>query len=433
MIQKDIKDYLITALTMACLLGQIGRGAVIAPSNPTVTTHSITYNNITLGITSYGGGAINQIIVGGTDLMGPNADMYGRMGQSSIRDRLHSDRYNPTQAGFNETLGTPSTIIANSSVMAIQSRPCALWHGDGLYDFTRWENIGADPYTNDNGNSDTDPIDEENLPGKQDAEVKSEFDYWGRYERVQGITYDIPIFRHMFTYSLVRGPSGECFRQFGPGATVLDPVNGSVTDISNTNPSGSHPDLTYYLSNISCSMAVRFDTDRSPFTVTRWIDNNGNWQMADRSGNWLNVVNVYNNQTLRNRTADDYGTGLESYGTPGKRLLILAQNQDIGGNKMAIGCYYPASGFNNTCIVGRNRSTGAVLYTDDRVYGAELRDSLRTSTLEWFGARFVATGMLHLVTLESLNAYEEFRGDVYFLFGNPTQIRQVCENDLWGL
>ncbi|MCK4827447.1 hypothetical protein KA005_67585 [bacterium] len=71
---------------------------------------------------------------GKEDIMDVVTDMYGRGGQSAMRDQLRSGRYNPTQAGFNETLGTPSEILAYPDSLIVTSRPCALWHGDGQYD-----------------------------------------------------------------------------------------------------------------------------------------------------------------------------------------------------------------------------------------------------------------------------------------------------------
>jgi len=65
--------------------------------------------------------------------------------------------------------------------LILPARPVALWYGDGKWDFCQWENIGADPYQNDNGFGDVDELDETNLPGKQNTEVKSEFDYYGIY------------------------------------------------------------------------------------------------------------------------------------------------------------------------------------------------------------------------------------------------------------
>ena len=80
-------------------------GQVIAPSDPAITTHTLSVGEVTLGISSAGGGYMNMLSLPGSgDLMGAATDMYGRGGQSAMRDRLRSGVYNPTQAGVNEPL-----------------------------------------------------------------------------------------------------------------------------------------------------------------------------------------------------------------------------------------------------------------------------------------------------------------------------------------
>ncbi len=125
----------------------VARGQhIIAPSDPSITTDTLRSGELVLGINSNGGGVINYLYLPGTgNIFGPQSVKYGRSGQSAMRDALHGGRYNPTQAGFNETLGTPCTVERGADKLVIPARPVALWYGDCKWDFTEWENIGADP------------------------------------------------------------------------------------------------------------------------------------------------------------------------------------------------------------------------------------------------------------------------------------------------
>src|SRR6056297_1314370 len=129
---------------------------VIVPSDPSITTDTLRSGSLVMGINSNGGGVINFMSIPGPgNIFGPQSVLYGRSGQTAMRDGLHGGRYNPTQAGFNETLGTPVVIEKYEDKLIIPARHVALWYGDCKWDFTEWENIGADPTCyDDNGNSD---------------------------------------------------------------------------------------------------------------------------------------------------------------------------------------------------------------------------------------------------------------------------------------
>ena len=184
---------------------------IIAPSDPRVTTHRLRSGDLVIGLTDNGGGVINEVNIPGLgDIMDKATDMYGRAGQVAIRDDSHGGRYNPTQAGFWETLGTQCQITHTEDKLVVEPRGMALWHGDRKYDFAEWENIGPDPYPEDNGHGDLDGLDERDLPGKQATEVYSEFDYYGIYENVMGqhgIT--TPAVYHYFEIRFIR-PPGPC-------------------------------------------------------------------------------------------------------------------------------------------------------------------------------------------------------------------------------
>ena len=259
-------------------------GQVIAPSDPGVTTHTLVSGNVTLGISSAGGGYMNMLeLPDKGDIMDAATDMYGRGGQSAMRDGLRSGKYNPTQAGFNETLGTPSLIIATGDSLVINPRMCSLWHGDGQYDYTRWENIGADPYKDDFGNSDTDGIEEEDLVGKQLTEVGSEFDYYGVYENYMGRDgVSIPCFRHYYEYRFIREP-GHCLSQFGPGTSVYN-SNQLNNDISTQYPEGTHQATESDISNLIKVWSLRNDRSKWDPPFRHMLTAQGEWIVQSRTG-----------------------------------------------------------------------------------------------------------------------------------------------------
>ncbi|MDQ8181136.1 hypothetical protein [Pelagicoccus sp. SDUM812005] len=411
---------------------------VIAPADPSITSHTLSYKGSVLGIAENAGGMINRFRIDGSiDLMGPEVDRAGRGGQIATRDKLHRLRYNPTQAGFHEYLGTPSdiTVSQGGTRLTVNDRPCALWHGDGRFDYIRWENIGADPYGNDGGDSDVDGIDEENLEGKQNTEVKSEFNFWAEYKLMdtEDWVHDLAVFRCSTRFSYVRDPI-HCIRQFNK---VYSPHIGNITDMSNHKPDGVHPDHRYDLANQVSIFAMRFDRDRSPFTHTRWINENGDWMVRHRTGGFEWRVNIENNEDVRSRSTVPWDGGDRDTSSPhnfdGKRLIVLAQSALIGGPLKALGIYTPDSGKNKLNVIGRDRGTGKLLYRDRRVYGMDLADETRTASLEKAGVNIASLGVMNPGQLIALNAYESVRHETYLLVGNPKQIREVVEQNLEGL
>jgi hypothetical protein len=173
-------------------------------------TDTIQSGNFTLGVNSNGGGYITEVSIPGLgNTMGIQAQRYGRGGQSSIRDGARGGQYNPTQAGFSDDGGTVCEVVKTDGKIVVPARGCALYNGDGHFDYTRWENIVPDhPKIIDN-NNDQDRIDEENLSvvingttfTKQAAEVHSDFDFYCEYENVKNkIGIDIPAIRHYLEF-----------------------------------------------------------------------------------------------------------------------------------------------------------------------------------------------------------------------------------------
>lgn len=375
---------------------------IIAKSNPRVTTDTLTSGDLTIGINRNGGGAINQVIIPGIgDIMQEQADKYGRCGQSSIRDRGHGKRYNPTQAGFNETLGTKCKITQSSDkkVLTVESRPVTLWHGDGKYDFTRWENIGKDPYNNDGGNSDEDGLDEETLPGKQASEVKSEFNFYGTYENIKG-KYGIKTaaIRHYFEYRFIR-PPGHAIKQHRRGTKLFDPSQ-LVDDISVQHPSGTFKATDKDMSKLMPAWAVRYDIDTWD-PGFRYIKPKGKlWELMNR------------NNPIRRRRNEGF-----------KQAFIISSSQDVNKGK-AIGLYKPYSDINKFRIIGVNESDGSISYKDNRTLGRGsllLDNARRISTMSVSGFQDEQVGLINRNRLPK-NIYEAVRAEVYLFYGTPKEI-----------
>ena len=375
---------------------------VIAPSDPGITTHTLVSGNVTLGISSAGGGYMNMLVLPGKgDIMDAATDLYGRGGQSAMRDGLRSGKYNPTQAGFNETLGTPSLVVVTADSLVINPRMCSLWHGDGKYDFTRWENIGADPYKDDFGNSDTDGIDEEDLVGKQLTEVGSEYDYYGVYENYMGRNgVSIPCFRHYYEYRFIREP-GHCLSQFGPGTSVYN-SNQLINDISTQYPEGTHQATESDLSNLIKVWSLRNDRSKwdPPFR-----------HMLTAQGEWI----------VQSRTGDLSQGEVHGAGAAYQPLVIISDSQDRDQGT-ALGLYRPESEINTYVIAGIDEATGAQVYKDERSNSVRiLEQPRRTATMSKYGFLLDAKGMLNRQRTGP-GIYEMLRSEFYILVGTPNEI-----------
>lgn len=227
---------------------------IIETSDPTKPTHCLYGRHVVLGMSRLGGGYVNfahhrknASQVDCADIRGGRvsnevAGGYGRGWQSAIRDRLHSGRYNPTQAGFMDLGGRPINGLKQKNVeypgigvvrsLGGPSFQAALF-SDPVYDFTQFENLHPD--FRDEGSAavrDRDGIAAPKNGGKdgagQDGEVRSEFDYAGAME-VWSDVVDVEgadVFRHVYSYLYQRQP--KAIFQFGKtgvkedGTKVID-------------------------------------------------------------------------------------------------------------------------------------------------------------------------------------------------------------------
>ena len=382
------------------------KGQSIALSDARLTTHTLSSGNVTIGISSAGGGYMNMVSLPGKgDIMDAATDMYGRGGQSAMRDQLRSGRYNPTQAGFNEPLGTPSEILAYPDSLIIQARPCALWHGDGQYDYIRWENIGADPYQGDGGNSDVDGIEEENLEGKQLTEVTSEFDYYGIYENYMGKKgVSIPCFRHYYEYRFIR-PPGHCLSQFSQGTPAYNP-NHLVGDISVQEPTGTHAATAEDISYLIKVWSLRNDISKWDPPYRHLITSQGDWVLQERDGDM----------------PDGKVSGDDALYQP---LVIIGESADPDSG-LALGLYRPESDINTYVVAGINEADGSIAYRDDRRMVVRiLEQPRRIGTMAKYGFYLKANGLLNRNRTDS-GVYEMVRSEFFMLVGTPSEIYKAA-------
>lgn len=378
---------------------------VIVDSDPAITTDTITSGDMHIGVTSNGGGVINYLELPGIgNIFGPQSVKYGRSGQSAVRDAMHGGKYNPTQAGFHETLGTPCKIIKGNNKLMLPARPMALWYGDCKWDFTEWENIGPDASCYpDGGNSDVDELDEANLEGRQNTEVKSEFDYFGKYHNYKGKgNIDIPCVRHYIEYRYARNP-GHCINQFRPGLDIFKPYNINP-DISVYSPDGIHKAEPFDMSNFMFSWHLRNDVVNWDPKYLFLLTKNGTWSIHKRS--------IFSDETLSNPK------------NTFERLVIICDSKNPDTN-IALGFYMPNSEFNQFETIGVDETNGLIQYKDQRCTSIRLWDqSRRTPTMGVYGFKTQTKGILNRTRLPK-NIYEAYRFDMFILMGSPNEIKET--------
>jgi hypothetical protein len=372
-----------------------------------ITTHEISSGGVILGISEFGGGYINKLVIPGIgDIIQKQAGRYGRGGQVDFRDRLHSGRYNPTQAGFTDAAGT-HCVIENPSpgVLVIPPRPVALWNGDHKYDFTEWENLAADPYKNDYGNSDSDGLDESNLIGKQATEITSEFDLTASYKDVRdGKNIAIPAFRFRYEFRFARAP-GHALKQFRKGTPVYN-RSAEIDDRSVLAPPGSHPSVEDALSGIILSSTLRGD---------KAVWNPDVVFIADETGKLTATkpMNSFQQRFLEKSQLLKYP------------LVILSNSTDPDRGP-AIGYYQPYNEINIFSIVGRMDKDDSISYVDKRTLTSDLFGRLSRIPGMWLlGARTNFTGLLNRKETPD-GVYEAIRGESYILVGTPNEVIEAA-------
>ncbi|RXP46221.1 T9SS C-terminal target domain-containing protein [Lutibacter sp. HS1-25] len=379
-------------------------------------TDTIQSGNFTLGVNSNGGGYITEVSIPGIgNTMGIQAQRYGRGGQSSIRDLSRGGQYNPTQAGFSDEGGTVCEVVKTNGKIVVPSRGCALYNGDGQFDYTRWENIVSDHPNIVDNNNDQDNIEEENLSvtingityTQQAAEVYSDFDFYCEYENIKNTAnLSIPAIRHYLEYRFVRSSTlpNSPMNQFNiPALTAVGKWSPDKlpTDISTQFPEGIYPGSTTNLNYVSYSWSIRTDVAIwNP--IYRYAQKNDNsWEIVQRQGTFNGDISNYK-----------------------LRFIVADSNNENSGH--ALGFYLPDTTINTFDVVGINESDGSEAYSDDRTTENFYLDiPYRTPSMSWIGFRKRFKGLIDKSILSATNpgVYEKFRQESILLYGTPAQIK----------
>lgn len=383
---------------------------------PDTTTHRLSSGKVVLGISRYGGGYINYLYIPeiGRDIVGRKSSLFGRGGQSSIRDELHGRKYNPTQAGFTDTAGTVVKIVEAKDKRSLSIPPHNLagFNGDGEFDFTENKNLAPDRYKEP---GDWDGLKEK--PGNQDQEVRTEFDYWGRYTNCKDETIRIPCFKHDYQYRFVRTLRESHFmKQFiHPDARMID---GSPAlkerflrflghDYGNT-------DL------VSVRSAWSFRFDNSVWDPRYRFDLKTDGRLSPPSS-----------RIKRGLRVDPLDEGF-------LEAVILASSSDPNRG-IALGFYRPSSPLNTGSVV-RRTFDGRTVKVENRTLESTVSDNrtrigksdpsddmslvnfLNVISALYNPGRFVSTGSSAVASKD--RQYEMIRNEVYLLVGTPETIRR---------
>lgn len=164
---------------------------------------------VKLGIDDRGGGYVNYLELF-NDNINRVAPKFGRGMQTAFRDGVHFGKYNPTQAGYSDVGGAKVTVLQTKdaagtvTALRIPQFNAPLFNGDAEFDFVQAPKSVITQPDNYADEADWDLLDE---AGKSYSdEIKSEFDYAGKYEKVTQ-DFGIPAFRHTFYYSYNRKPN----------------------------------------------------------------------------------------------------------------------------------------------------------------------------------------------------------------------------------
>ncbi|SEE97057.1 hypothetical protein SAMN04488554_3985 [Ruania alba] len=434
---------------------------IIAPHDPTEVTRAITSRGATLGFSRHGGGYINSLDLGdGVNLVAPG---FGRGGQTAVRDGLHSRRFNPTQGGYRDGGGTP----VDMSVTASRSGPgerleiprfnLCLFVGDGQFNYNEHEDLY--PKQPVYGPGDTDGIDETGL--SQDDECRSEYDFFGFVEDASSMagSAGIPVFKHYTCVEYQRDPgppltvAGQqpekysAIHQSGPGAVhrngrpAIDESN-RITDIAPElfpGEEATNTDMSGFFNRYSLRIV-----HSAGYHYGLWIDPAGNWQSE-----WLEPGTGPRQQRFREDRYYDLVPGGRIQGdggafqTPASEDLIIAATGEDPYDSLGVGIFFPQeSAYNANPIVGIDRKTGKVLYTDDRRMrtqghfhgglGGGGTKTVQGATFESYYTMFrttqYLTGMFAPGIHGHADAVERAQREVYLLIGTPEEIRAAADN-----
>jgi hypothetical protein len=415
---------------------------IVENTDPTKVSHRLTSNGATIGVSDLGGGYINHFDFGdGTNVVEAR---YGRGWQVAIRDGLHKDRHNPTQAGTLDPMGArvdvegPSDVEGSGQRLTVPRFNVALYR-DGVNDFI--ENEDAFPERYNLGPGDRDSIDE---TGKtMDDELRSEFDYGGFYEDVAAkFDADSPVFRHVYSFEYRRDPgppyeSGEQpekyspMQQFGADATMdgrpkndgeYVPVIDETRRASDVAPQleGEHQATNVDYSMVQDTWGIRIKP-RS-FNHCLWVDD-GEWQSFKLTDEGRIEVTFEETNHIDNfPEIDSHPAGNAS---SDRNLAVLTEGADPDSGR-SVGMYIPESSpLNRTPIAGVDKETGEVQYRHDRRVKRIILSNMRIGVFPLMVERHWLTGML-APRYAPEGIVERLTKDLYVLVGTPNEIREVA-------
>jgi hypothetical protein len=412
-----MKHLLIPSLNLLILLvtsaDVVAKKTIIEISDPALVTHKLKIQGITIGFSDKGGGYLNYLDMGdGINIVSTG---YGRGWQGSVRDQLHRGRYNPTQAGFRDNAGVPVKLIVEDKKLIIPRFNVPLF-GDPVFDFTEHEDLAPD-YRRypDNGNRDTDGIDE--AERTQDDELRSEFDFEGVYEDASKLCdQKLPVLRFYSRYIYTRPPNA--IRQFGKkarkkdGRAVLN-ENARLADISNRMPgkqTASDDDLSKV---VFTPYGIRLKT-KAGYNVPMWFS----------GGKWKSLKS----EQIRGRGKEKVFLLAPTTQAKWKdtelldsQLLVLAK-ADNPNKSPAIGFYSPQrSLMNQKPILGLDGKSENILYREDRRMRSVMMFSHVIPSQIGIRSRIFLTGLLAPEHGDP-NAIEALQQESYILFGTPGEI-----------
>ncbi len=429
--------------------------SLVQPSDAGVTTHHVrSVNNgreFRIGITSNAGGVINEIVLPDIgDITDFHADRYGRCTQTSIRDEAHQGKYNPTQAGFNETLGTVISVkrtnnqgnIVNAGEGVISNRKLivgpfrlALWKADGQYDYTENE-TGFDNNGNPTVLSDSYDESQNIIPGAADIDLISEpaaqithtdevgtpFEFYAEYENFL-LSSNVPstlqqqgasVIRHYTEIQYKNAPdhSLEQFRfgEFIDKKTldtlpILDQnvLGVPIVDVMPRHKKNNQYATTYEdLTDALTPFNLRFD--RALWDPTYRYINIGTWDREHRTDD-----KAYREQIN------------------GSRALIITDEDSINATTgKALGLYKPFSEINEYSIIGRMKATDSIVYSKNRSTLSEANDNRsRTVHMSLLGFTDRLSYLINPTALkerQDINeVFETYRSEVYLVYGTPKE------------
>jgi hypothetical protein len=336
---------------------------VYAP--PDRATHWFTGPNaLRVGLGNLSGGVFNEMYWGVYDPATQREiniipGMNGRAVNFAFRSQYHGGVWNPIQSGHWEEFGRPVDITVEPSSVGNglerfvwNVQPMPLWHGDGRYDFSQYEDLTyGHPYDDNPPYTDADGLPETGL--SQAHEIISDFDLGGYVENASLLAKDVLILRIVQYADFIRLTGNTL--QFNAGGVQINGVDSVINpkfktdDISAVLP-GNQPSTETDMTHIPVMWSDRFDRE---YANMKWL-----WIWEDGKKQW-NIVSMdeFRKVTLTEST-----------------LTLIADSGDPAdaATCRAVGLYYPVwSEINKYPIVGVETATGGTVYREAR-FAADL-------------------------------------------------------------